>query len=455
MRVISRFLLAVALSGMTVAMATDNREFAKLKLSSEIPGDFFSPLEAAARDLDGLQHDFDVYSWQTFIALNWPTKPDGEADSARRIGEGTEHVSTGVWEYWRSVDSIFLEDGSKPAAWGNKGPSLATIEEPFDTGPLIDRNGRYAQFDILVNRPMFEFIVDHNLYFSEGQNEFKRSYGNIVFPCGREKVLDQKAQVRQVLAVGSILVKVAWKVLSATEIASGRFYTRKLGGYSAAHQKGGATVLGLVGMHIVHKSEDVPEWNWSTFEQVDNVSQGGSVIGHGAANSFFTAAREGLPVNTPPAPPWDGRLTEPEGRRSRVVRIQPMSEEVKRLNAEAQTLLRLVNPSSVWQYYQLISTQWPTRPARVAAGFGSGNEGQAAKPRVCDVLALSPADIPGGPAPLFLGNSTLESYIQSAVPNVSSSCMDCHANATSESGEFSDFTYILTRAKPHHLQGAR
>ena len=94
---------------------------------------------------------------------------------------------------------------------------------------------------------------------------------------------------------------------------------------------------------------------------------------------------------------------------------------------------------SVWQFYRLISTQWPTRPAGLVSP-PARKDG--------DVLRLSPADILGGPAPVFLANTTLESYIQGNVPSASSSCMDCHANATTASGpkqqvQFSDFTYIL------------
>src|SRR5262249_12300188 len=91
----------------------------------------------------------------------------------------------------------------------------------------------------------------------------------------------------------------------------------------------------------------------------------------------------------------------------------------------------------------LISTQWPTRPAGLVLSHDK---------RDGDVRKLSPADIVGGPAPVFLANTALESYIQGEVPNASSSCMDCHANATTKTGpkgrvQFSDFTFILERAR--------
>jgi hypothetical protein len=96
-----------------------------------------------------------------------------------------------------------------------------------------------------------------------------------------------------------------------------------------------------------------------------------------------------------------------------------------------------VNPDSVWLNYELVNTQWPTNPA---AG--------------CDVETSAPVDRIGRPAPQFLGNTTLETYIQGQVPNVSSSCMECHANATTYTSQrpgnipiFSDFTFLLERAQ--------
>ena len=78
-----------------------------------------------------------------------------------------------------------------------------------------------------------------------------------------------------------------------------------------------------------------------------------------------------------------------------------------------------MNQKSVWANYQLISTMWPTDPTQPI----------------------------GAPAPTFLANTTLETYIQGTVPNVSSSCIHCHSNATMTVPVASDFTYILQRAQ--------
>ncbi|HLM67568.1 MAG TPA: hypothetical protein VK358_08585, partial [Longimicrobium sp.] len=94
-------------------------------------------------------------------------------------------------------------------------------------------------------------------------------------------------------------------------------------------------------------------------------------------------------------------------------------------NAEWQGRLRGVSEKSVWQFYELVSTQWPTQPS----------------------ASLSGPTPMGNPAPQFLANTTLETYVQGQVPNVSSSCIGCHNNATSTTSMFSDFSYLLERAQ--------
>jgi hypothetical protein len=60
-------------------------------------------------------------------------------------------------------------------------------------------------------------------------------------------------------------------------------------------------------------------------------------------------------------------------------------------NADAQKLLAGVNAQSVWKNYELISTQWPTATGQ---------------------CAITPGNPVGTPAPNFLANTTLETYVQ-------------------------------------------
>jgi hypothetical protein len=179
----------------------------------------------------------------------------------------------------------------------------------------------------------------------------------------------------------------------------------------------------------VHKTIGAPQWVWSTFEHVDNCPTDGQVAAK-PNYSFYNKNNPVAPINTPPPRPWDPNKTEPPNRHPQIVRKLPIDAATQKLNASWQAALRAVNAASVWQYYELVSTQWPTQPA----------------PK-CDVATSAPANMSGVPAPQFLGNTTLESYIQGKVPNVSSSCIECHLNATTTASSFSDFTYLLQRAQ--------
>lgn len=424
------------------------------KLSPDIPFDVSVPEKKP--NLESLQHDFDVLSWDTFVALNWPAKPDGQPDTNTQIGQNKDAPT--VWQSWKKTYEIFLPGGAPPPPWGTtpspstdwppickpfakdgttllsqvgKTPNLLMdTTEPFKTGPLIDQNGRYARFEIVVNKPMFDAILSNKLYSKEGQ----RSAAKVVFPCGSADPAPGNE--------GAIMVKASWKILSDDEKKSGRFHVIEAVVYTPPSkeppvvEKCEAMTLGLVGMHIVHKTGSAPQWVWSTFEHVDNCPTAGETPSKPQYN-FFSKATPAPSPNEPPPRPWDPNKTEPPDRRVQVVRQIPIPRPEKALTARYHEALRKVNPDSVWLNYELVNTQWPTNPAAT-----------------CDVETSAPVDRIGTPAPQFLGNSTLETYIQGQVPNVSSSCMECHANATTYTSQrpgnipiFSDFTFLLERAQ--------
>jgi hypothetical protein len=502
-----------------------------IDLRPQIPGDFFSPAQGPARTLDRLQHDFDLYSWESFVAISWPYDENENADPAQMIGNAKvgDHDDqpdhSAYWETWRSVLLAFPANGSEPDAWDSKkervvqdevplgqgdtargdepiyradgetrtGLTLKDVladrryrfvnklgkmhtwfqdEQALDSGPLVDRNGRYVRYEIVMNRDAYDYIRQNKLYTVEGQQAHIDSGKRFVFPAGEFELADPaKPKMdnspgvdghRPVTKdVGAILIKAAWKELTDEEAEGGRFHTRATIVYTPKDPLNNSNThifrlvnLGLVGIHIVHKSADVAQWNWSTFEQVDNCpefadrNRPNRLPGSEGRYSFFDAeqfnsqepAEAARSLNSPPPRPWNPRMSmaEPVARRAQIVRMIPITADVKYLNDRFHEKLREKNLNSVWQYYQLVSTQWPTRPAGIFATHAE---------RDGDVLKLSPADILGGPAPTLLANAVLETYIQGKTPNASSSCMECHANALSRSGHFSDFTFILERAK--------
>ena len=390
--------------------------------------------------LESLQHDFDVLSWQSFIALNWPANNDGTPIKGATFGENESGLT--VWQAWKSSREIFLPNGAKPNAWGEvenipivcdsisaedlkkgiitltqvgKTPNvLDESGEPFQTGPLIDQNGNYTRYEILTNEVMFDYIVDNTLYNQEGQAAFGKDAD---FPFSQPDSIKSKDKE------GAIMVKAAWIVMDGKYDAS-KFHTAYALVYDNPHEQAGVKPacklqkVGLVGFHIAHKTKGDPQWIWSTFEHVANAPTQGEPADRDFYN--FHDPNSTYPVNEPPARPWNPANvgTTP----TKVERVIPIDDDAKVLNTKYQVALEQLYKGSVWANYELISTQWPTD-------------------------ANSVSDLTGRPAPTFLANATLETYIQGKVPQTSSNCIACHNNADMTSGMFSDFTYLLQRAQ--------
>lgn len=410
-------------------------------LRSMIPGDV--NVTATTVSIDTFQPDFDVYSWNSFIALNWPPGPDGNGDPKQMIGKNGDNDT--VWEHYRDVSNIFLAGGARPTWNGptpipdackslNKGnmevvtqigknlltPSVVSASsQPFNTGPIIDQNGVFTRFQIVVNKTMFDYILANSLYSKAGQKAFTPP---VNFTSGS---IDGNGNT---LVEGAIMVKTAWKVIAPADKA--RFHSDDVLVYTpaSANPKYPAQCMkktvGLVGMHIGHKTQSAPQWLWSTFEHVDNVPTDAEVKSGKlkAKYSYYDPKCKTCPVNQIPPKPWNP--TKVSAFHSQIVRMNQFNlpiyaSSAAARNADAQQQLRAVNPKSVWANYHLISTMWPTDPKQPF----------------------------GAPAPTFLANTTLETYIQGTTPNVSSSCIECHMNATMTVPVPSDFTYVLQRAQ--------
>ena len=60
-----------------------------------------------------------------------------------------------------------------------------SFNEPFKTGPLIDQQGHYAIFDILMNRQMFDYMMTHHLNTKAGQMGAANPALMVDFPPGQ------------------------------------------------------------------------------------------------------------------------------------------------------------------------------------------------------------------------------------------------------------------------------
>lgn len=364
----------------------------------------FEDVEGALRqeNYSVIQQASDIFSWQDFIALNWPASAERGVPAKDKPLQAS---GPRVWENWPAPSEVFSKSGEKPE-WTSQPAAdeksaikvLLDSNEPTVSNGVLpkslkDQHGEQVYFEIRLNRVFFDYLVENKLYDAAIQ----------------EKLTSLQAPA------GSIIVKAAWRVLGPDE---NDFYStdamvpdRRASGASSLRR----VKVGLVGFHLMHKTPSAPQWIWSTFEHVRNVQ--------GTNASFHSDRCTDCAVN----------IQTPDGVPNQVTRVVPIPgadpdcESTKEAQDNLVAMNKIVRAGlepSAFQHYEQIGTQWPVlSPDRQGA---------------------TPTDFEVRPA--LLGNTTLETFIQD-----SSSCMGCHAMArTVRLDQFvsSDFSFTLAQARP-------
>ena len=491
-------------------------------LSTALPGDVDVAIKKRLENekkFAEVQRLFDLWSWQAFITLNWPTNNKGQfAPTVNDTSFGPPK-----WTTWYESTAIFRQDGGVPVpcakppttlalsvthdanlpvardlqafsvpkefdkrrvrllgnisavgetspatlanAKGQKPEALSDILQAF-TAPLIDQNGNFVFYEIQMDPNEVGYICTNKLYNVNGQ---------VAFTGGKETAkADLPSGVDTKDASGSWELKFAWRVLTKADDKSRFLWSDaivpptngKCPDHQATQKNQCDVQVGLVGMHIGHKSQTSPQWIWSTFEQVDNLSVDN--VAHPALKpSFFDPNCPICVPNQPPAQQGDTWASSPPTQVSRAI---PIPADKVALNDQAESALG--KASSALRYYQLIDSQWPTDPTAPPTKPANG-------------LAGAIENKPGGhPTPVFLTNITMETYFQVGVQPAcqqeetqvcpagswltenqaktapvnmtsvfaSESCMGCHSSAglyitpTKKSGQLmGDFSWLFTQ----------
>jgi len=437
-------------------------------LSSSVPHDAIIP-QSHIGNPTAIQVDFDTLSWNTFIALNWPASPTyrGKPDTSKKIG--MEDYGPVVWETYKESYEVFMADANgnpvRPTAWNSVpqppagcdqnaayaaklGRPVRVVQniskdglneflQAFVMAPLTDQKGAFARYEVLMNQEEFEQVLNPAdpksglvappLYDSRNQINVNFQMGEVGGP------------------EGPIEVKAAWKILGQYDDPR-RYHTEfiqiawPVSTNPALPYKCSQPILvGLVALHIAHKTKNAPQWAWSTFEQVDNYQPPpGSPLGRKA--SFFNGDCPPMvcPKNKLPNTPAGGWNGDPS-----VLNQAPPTQVVPAASAQVKTscndlahqLLRSVNPNTVWQYYRLVNTQWPQDP----------NCG--GKP--CPVYQIpSLAKQGANQLPVLMANAAIETYFMGQ-PAQMDTCMFCHSVANGlKTNQPLDFSYLLQEAYP-------
>ena len=395
------------------------------------------------------QKKFDVFSWQSFVALNWPAGPDGAPLQSFAGDPGAPRV----WETWDDAIAVFDPSGARSPCTAGPGQKFlgqmaknGQVVDPggdFDEavgGPLADRNVNFVLYEKKMSPEEVEYVRAHRLNTPAGQFAADSADTALVFRPGFYANLDSASGGQ----VGSIEVKAAWRILQPERgDDTTRYYTRRGVVYVPARNSatGRAMCLnaqvGLVGMHIVHKTKTFfGDWIWTTFEHEDNAptctgTEAGGQCGAGRTWSFYNPACAGCTPNDSlrlagtgdttflwdSVPPYARRYAIQGRYGNQITRTQAVYPFTDSIN---QVWVQRVG-NTVWRHYRLIGTQWM-----------SGDGG---------------ADLV--PVPEVLRNTVLESYIPQ-----NSSCLGCHQYArtlplpdTSARTVSADFSFLLGMAR--------
>jgi len=266
------------------------------------------------------------------------------------------------------------------------------LDQAF-TYPLVDQNGNMVHYEVLLNYDQFHYIFQNGLYNIDGQIAYSEKGKSANFPKGHNASL----------TTGAIELKMAWKVLTP-EDPHQRYYVEDalIAGPARNCKK---AKVGLIGVHFSHKTEYNKQWIWATFEHVDNVRvnrlkqvklQNGKTAN--LRPSFNNPDCPTCPVNVLNKDA-SGNYTPVQ-----VTRVIPIDKNTEQLNRQVQHILKKNN--SVFQYYELVGSQWPTDesiPPADPSQFSSD------KNTAYEQIANKAG---GKPHPVYLVNSIMETFMQ-------------------------------------------
>jgi hypothetical protein len=411
-------------------------------LGPQVPYDVDIPLKErfeAAKKFAEVQLQFDILSWESLVAICWPVGPDGKP--LPKLSDPGKPLFT----TWRTDEEIFGRGAAGPIPWGDKPTSPLFADKGVPAGervlrltsavggdpgvphdvkqafsyPLWDQHGNMVRYEIYVNADEYKYIETNKLYTIAGQVAFSQAMKVVKFPSG-----DALKKV-----VGAIELKLAWKILGKNDIPE-RFLVTEMFILDAENKPVKAK-LGLVGVHIAHKTVSSPQWVWSTFMHVDSLQTNAleTVNGKPIPQLFNNANCETCPVNTPATkkPPFKDGLTP-----TQVLQLVPIPKATQEVNRFMHGVL--TERKSVLRYFELLNTQWPTDPSAPPTPGGPGT---------------APGSITnksgGRPTPVYLTNPLLETYFQDGNQRASNqeegnppddqivfgteSCMGCHSSA--------------------------
>jgi hypothetical protein len=359
---------------------------------------------------------FDDFSWKSFVSLIWPALPQkrGEPDRSKNVNDvaGPRVFETfkADWELYQAQPTEWSKISnadpcnSHALQWGDfvlasfaKFGNLGEAGFPDLSHALPAQNKTWVRYATSFNQPIYSKIFNDQLYvMSKLQAAPPLTFEN-----------------------GSITIKSAW--IDMDNVAQKERYYRRIVKFMKTDGTCLDKEVGLIGMHVVQKTPSRPQWIWSSFEHVDNVSpEGQDGPNPTRPMAFNDGTGTAMPTQDPnggfPPISWDNPQVY------NVTRFKPIHPSTKTTNDHYRNAL-----VGVWSNYQLVLTQWPVPPQ------GTPSTGPV------------PATQDGGPSHTFPGsaassafaNTVLETWMQKSI---STGCMACH-DITTQGLPSTDFVW--------------
>lgn len=323
-----------------------------------------------------------VFAWQEFIALNWPALDPGTTGRRGRADPSASFTNIApdaggsypllVWQTYRHKNELFPATGMTDPSFDSKVPTYSYKGGPFspaggaswqlfnnlDESSQIGLCNMFAHtttpilYEAKVSRAVFDYANANKLTACDNKGNCPTltamrnttlnnlaAYGGICstnpaivsLPCGDATVPGDPGE-------GAIEIKAAWRQLTPTEAASGRFYTRKVIFYTGAQygpQQYNNAVWGLVALHIIHKTQAFPTFVFASWEQVDNYDDVNNTNPEALAFVNTGTMLPSIPV----------------------ARAHAINSAIPPVTDAVHALFTAQDPTTVWQYYKLIGVQ--------------------------------------------------------------------------------------------------
>ncbi|MBC7777805.1 MAG: hypothetical protein H7246_20390 [Phycisphaerae bacterium] len=477
-----------------------------------------------------------LFAWQEFIALNWPALP-GFRDSANvNAMFGGPNDTVLVWHTFRHKVEIYPGNG-KPPHGAEQGPpdygynqypayyytpdsvgkggdgQVKPCGAPSSSTPWVNLDeineigvatmfagagsttypGQQILFLAKANKSEYVYVTKNG--WNAGGTKFNNAQTKTVAYIKKNSNTPPPTMGDSLVSFpyGTIEVKTGWRRLTSAEQQSGHFYTTKVRYYqlSSTTKKPCYTdeVLGMVALHIIHKTPTAPYFTFATFEQTDNIlTTGGKPVEDSLGN--LIANLDSMPLNpnfkvknaTPSTPimfsptiatskpgsslyyyntPSQGL---PTGSVTINRRMYPIPPDIIAANKSAHDAITTYNKKngikkSPWTYYRLTNVQYkpinkPTPGVNYSAADSANyylSNSVVESDHILQQFSGKFSGLKGA------GGNTITDFTNTIPPKSSAQdttaynayhngkflmggCMGCHGNATNGG---SDYSFIL------------